>query len=178
MGIQFLSRAEYCKLAGLEIEQYSILRRREQLPTIPSPDLSEEARNNGGFEAAGALYLIVADELVERYQLSRDSAAAIAANGLHMHSRWADISASSAQVGSGKEPDIEILFAVIDWPGLDREKTSKKPLRTVAIGTLEEIADQHPRAHNIIAISLTRCAAVMRQRAAKARISLDEFWET
>jgi hypothetical protein len=46
----------------------------------------------------------------------------------------------------------------------------------VAIGTLKEIAEQHPDARDVIAISLTRCAALLRHRAAKTQIDLGDFW--
>jgi hypothetical protein len=178
MGIQVLSRADYCKLAGLEIEQYSILRRRDQLPSVPNLDMPEEVANARGFEASGALYLNIANELVERYQTSRECAASIAAYARHMFARWADISATSAQVAAGQEPARDILFALIDWPGVARDRAKNKGQQKVAVGTLKEIADQHPSARDIIAISLTRCAAQMRKRAAKARINIDEFWES
>jgi len=41
-------------------------------------------------------------------------------------------------------------------------------VQKVAVGTLKEIADQHSNVRDIIAISLTRCAALMRERAEKA----------
>jgi len=179
MGIKFLSRSDYCDLAGLSIEQYSILRRRDQLPTVPNLDLSDEVANKGGFEASGALYLIVANQLVETFEMSRESAARIAAYGRDMFDRWPEISATSAQVVAGQEPSQEILLALIDWQGAARDKAKAKnrPVQKRAVGTLREIVDEHPNARDIIAISLTRAAAVMRQRAAKARIDLTEFWE-
>jgi hypothetical protein len=177
MGIQFLSRAEYCKLADLPVEQYSILRRRDQLPSVPNLDLPAKEANKRGFEAAGALYLIIATELVDRFEISRESAARIAAYGRNAFDRWQEISATSAQVANGKEPSSEVLLALIDWPGLTKERARGRPPQKVAIGTLREIADQYADARNMIAVSLTRSAALMRQRAAKARINLDAFWE-
>ena len=177
MAIQFLSRSKYCELAGLEIEQFNVLRRRDQAPSVPNLDLSEQVANERGYEAGGALLLIVANELVERYEISRECAARIATLGRQMFARWEVISATSAQVAAGKEPVFDILLAVIDWH-VARDKAKNRPAQKVAVGTLKEIADQHANARDILAISLTRCAALMRQRAAKARINLDEFWRS
>ena len=176
MGVLFLSRSEYCSLAGLEVEQLNVLRRRDQVPSVPNLDLTEEVANERGYEAGGALLLIIANELVERYEMSRECAARVAASGRNMFDRWEEVSATSAQIAAGKEPVRDILLAVIDRRGVVRDKATNGPMQKVAIGTLKEIADQHSNVRDIIAISLTRCAALMRQRAAKARINLDEFW--
>jgi hypothetical protein len=177
MGIRFLSRTDCCALAGLDVEQYKVLRRRDQVPMVPNPDLPEEVANARGYEARSALYLIIANELAERYEISRDYAAKMAAHAICMHDRWKEISATSAQLAAGKEPTHDILFALIDWWGFGQSKTKRRDTKA-AVGTLAEIAHQHPGARDIIATSLTRCAALMRQRAAKARINLDEFWKT
>lgn len=177
MGFRFLSRADYCKLVDLPVEQYNVLRRREQVPMVPPPELPEEIANERGYEARGALYLIVANELAERYEISRDSAAAIAVHALIVHDRWEDIASSSAEIASGKEPTRDILFAVIDWPGLGRAKRSRLRRPITGVGTLAEIAAQYPNASQLLAISVTHCAALMRQRAAKARIDISEIWE-
>ena len=81
MGIRFLSRSDYCSLAGLEVEQFNVLRRRDQVPSVPNLDLTEEVANERGYEASGALLLTIANELVERYEMSRECAARIAACG-------------------------------------------------------------------------------------------------
>lgn len=144
---------------------------------VPPPELPEEIANERGYEARGALYLIIANEFAERYEISRDSAAAIAINALVVHHRWEDISSSSAEIASGKEPTRDVLFAVIDWPGLGRSKQRRLPRPKTAVGTLAEIVEQYPNASHLLAISVTRCAALMRQRATKARIDISEIWE-
>ena len=176
MGIRFLSRSEYCSLAGLEVEQLNVLRRRDQTPSVPNLDLTEEVANERGYEAGGALLLIVANELVERYEMSRDCAARVAAFGSIMFERWEEIAATSAEIAAGEEPPREILFALIDWPGVQRHGAKNRPPQKVAIGNLKEVTDRHSDARTILAVSLTRCAALMRRRATKARIDLDEFW--
>lgn len=176
MGICFLNLKDFCKLAGLEVEQYNVLRRRHQVPTVPPPELSEEALTQRGFEASGALYLIMANEFVEHYGMSRSAAATIAGFAIASYCRWNDIAATSADFADGKEPSSHILFAVVDWPAA-ASLAPKKRRPTLAIGTIKEIAEQYPNAQDVIAISVTRCAALMRERAAKARIDLTAFWE-
>ena len=149
MGIRFLSRTEYCSLAGLEVEQFNVLRRRDQAPSVPNLDLTEEVANERGYEASGAFLLIVANELVERYEMSRECAARVAACGRIMFSRWEEVAATSAEIAAGNEPAREILFAVIDWRGVARDKATNRPAQKVAVGNLKEVADQHSMtAHN------------------------------
>jgi hypothetical protein len=171
-----LGRSDFCRLAGLEIEQYNVLRRRDQLPPVPNLDQPTELADNGGYSPGGALLLIIANELADRYEMSRECAARIAAYGLHAFRRWGDVFVTSAQVAAGREPTIDILLAVINWPGVARDKAKYRMPQKVAIGTLKEIAEQHPDARDVIAISLTRCAALLRQRAAKTQIDLGDFW--
>lgn len=173
-----LSRSDFCKLVGLEVEQLNVLRRRDQLPLVPNPDLPEEVATERGYSAGMALSLIMANELAERYEMSRDCAARIAGYGLRAYQRWGDIFVTSAQVAAGKEPAFDVLFAVVDWPGVKRDRARNRPAQKIAVGTLMEIAAQFPDAREIIAISVTRCAALLRQRAAKARIELGDFWAT
>jgi hypothetical protein len=110
-------------------------------------------------------------------------------------SRWPDIARTSAQVANGEEPDEDILFIVSDIRGVAPAafkrpaQTRKKPPSIVLsealvkprgmvtdIGTLAQIAVINPKASNLIAISLTQCAALLRQRATRAKIDLSEFW--
>jgi hypothetical protein len=176
VGLLSLSRSDFCGLAGLEIEQYNVLRRRNQLPSVPNHDLPSEAANDRDYSPGSALLLIMANELAQRYEVSRECAARIAAYGLQAFPRWGDIFVTSAQVVAGKEPTIDVLLGVIDWPGVAHDKAKNRPPQKIAVGTLREIAEQHPDARDIIAISVTRCAALLRRRAAKARIDLGEFW--
>ena len=177
MGFKLVGRADYCKLIDLPVEQLNALRRRDQIPFVPPPELPEEIVKERGYEASSALYLIIANELAERYEISRDSAAAIAVKALVVRDCWEDIAATSAKETSGKEPTNDILFAVIDWPGFGRGTQKRLPRVMTAIGTLAEIAKQHPKAKHLLAISVTQCAALMRQRAAKAGIDISEIWE-
>lgn len=176
MGICYLNLTNFCKLAGLEVEAFNVLRRREQVPMVPPPELSEDALKRRGFEASGALYLIMANSLADDYGMSRSTAAAIASKAGIWYQRWEDVASTSADFAQGHEPRFHILFAVVNLPAV-ASIAPKTRQPSLAIGTIKEIAEQYPNAHDVIAVSVTRCAALMRQRAAKARIDLTEFWE-
>jgi hypothetical protein len=77
-------------------------------------------------------------------------------------------------VAAGESPTADILFGVVDWTGGPPKKRSRP---NIAVGTLPEIATQYPCAQNIIAVSATRCAALLRQRAARAKMDLGDFWD-
>ena len=89
--------------------------------------------------------------------------------------RWADISRTSLQLADGNEPEFHVLFASLDLPGV--KATKKRPDPTIVVGTMSEIAAEYPTATGMIAVSVTRCAALVRKRAARAKIDLNDFWE-
>ena len=175
MTIRMLGRSEFCKLTGLEVEQLNALRRRDQVPLVPNLDLPEEVANERGYAPFGAFALIIANELSERYGMSRDRSAEIASYSLRVHARWKQVAETSAQVAAGDEPTTDILFAAIDWPVAKPKKRGWVP--KMAIGTLKEIGAAFPNASTIIAVSATRCAALLRQRAVRAGIDIEKFWE-
>ena len=175
MGPRMMGRADFCKLAGLEVEQYNALRRRDQVPLVPNLDLPEAIANERGFYPTGALALIIANEFTSRFDMSRDRSATLAMYSLGLYARWKDIAETSAQLAAGKKAYADILFAVIDWPGAPPKKNDPPP--KIGVGTLSEIAAQYPNASSIIAVSATQCAALLRQRAARARIDLGDFWD-
>ena len=169
-----LSRDELLALVGLELEAFNSLRRRNQLPQRPPRELTPQEADARGWSPYSALALVVALEMVDRYKLSRTRAAEIAARVYVVQERWADISKTGLLLADGNDPGFHVLFASIDLPGVRVNK--RRPDPTIAVGTLSEIAAEHPLATGIIAISITRCAALMRQRAARGKIDLSEFW--
>jgi len=168
-------RAEHCALCGLEVEAYNALYRRGQVPLVPNLNLPESVRNERGYSPTSALALIIANEFVDRFDLSRDRAAELAVHSLALFGpRWGDVAKTSAAVAAGESPMADILLGVVDWTGAASKKRNRP---NVALGTLPEIADQNPSAQNIIAVSATRCAALLRQRAARAKIDLGDLWK-
>ena len=170
-----LSRAEFIVVVGLELEAFNSLRRRHQLPMVPPLHMPEAWGDALGWDPLAALALVMALQLTERYELSRTRAAEIARGAGRLDQRWPDISTTSLELADGKQPAFEILCASLDLPNV--KPTKRHPDPTFAIGTLREIAAEHPTATGIIAVSVTRCAALMRKRAARAKIDLGDFWE-
>jgi hypothetical protein len=174
MVVRMLGRAEHCALCDLEVEAYNALHRRGQVPLVPNLDLPERVRNERGYSPGTAFALIIATEFVDRFGMSRNQATSLASYSLGLHSRWKDVAKTSAAVAAGEVPTTDILFGVVDWTGATPKKRSRP---NIAVGTLPEIARQYPNAKNIIAVSATRCAALLRQRAALAKIDLGDFWD-
>jgi len=170
------SRDEFLALVGLEVEAFNSLSRRDQLPQRPPYELSEKAADARGRPTTSALALVIALELADRYDLSRNRAAEIAGPAYAVEKRWADISKTSQQLADGHEPDFHILYAALDVPGV--KPTKKQPFPTICVGTISDIAAEYRNATGIICISVTRCAALIRQRAERAKIDLSEFWES
>ena len=170
------SRDEFLSLVGLEVEAFNSLRRRDQLPQRPPYELPEEMADARGWPTPSALGLIIALELADRYDLSRKRAAEIAAPVYAVEKRWADICRTGQQLADGHEPEFHILYAALDLP--DVKPTKKQPFPTIGVGTIIDIAAEYGSATGIICISVTRCAALMRQRAKRAKIDLSEFWES
>jgi hypothetical protein len=173
MNARMLGRAQLCALCGLEVEAYNALYRRGLVPLVPNLDSPESVRNDRGYSPTGALALVIATEFVDRFGVSREEAARLAVNTLGLfRSRWEDVAKTSAEVVEGK-PTEDILLGVVDWTG---DSPNERSRHNTAVGTLPEIATQYPFAQNIIAVSATRCAALLRQRAARAKIDLGDFW--
>jgi hypothetical protein len=170
-GLQ--SRAEFLTLTGLELEAFNSLRRRGQLPQSPPLHWSEEWQDAQGWSPWAALALVMALELTKRYQLSRTRAAEIASNVNAAIRRRRDICVGVREVAEGRKPKRDILFASLDLP--DARPTKKLPDPTVAVGTFKELAARYPTAKGLIAVSATRCAALIHQRAKEAKIDIPNF---
>jgi hypothetical protein len=189
--MKMFGRAEFCLLTGMEVEAFNSLRRRDLLPLRPPREMPEETANISGYGPLPALLMIVANEAVDRHDVSRQRAARFAGMTFFVFrgwprpkdpDRWHLVADTSAEVAAGKEPSADILLAAIDWPAnepnpKDFKSSKNKTGLTVDIGTFQEIAERHPTASSIIAVSLTRCAAVLRQRAEKHGIDLGDFWQ-
>ncbi len=170
-----LDRNDFLTLVELDVEAFNSLRRRDQLPLTQPHELPKDWQDARGWSPLAALALIMALELVHRYELSRKRAAEIAGRVSVADVRWADICATSREAANGKEPAFDILYASVDLPGV--KPTNRSPDPTIAIGTAEEIAAKHPTAIGLIAVSVTQCAALMRQRAARRKIDLGKFFD-
>jgi hypothetical protein len=174
MKLVMFGRDALCKLVGLEVEGLNSLRRRGQMPSVPNLGLDEKAVNEGGYDAFSALLLILALTFTDRFEVSRNRACELAGSAAGvLDKRWTEICRSSLDLAEGRRPAAHILFAVIEGSiPKGRHKIKSIPF----CGTAAEMSAAHPDATNIIAISVSECAAEMRQRAREHQIALEEFW--
>jgi hypothetical protein len=173
-----MDRTAFLALADLEVPAFYSLRRRDQFPLRPPPELGIERDVTTGWSPISALSFIVSTALVDRYAISRDRAAQIAGQTIRVVSsskaKWPEVVAGATAINEGREPPPDILLASLDVPGI--QPTKKKPDPVIEIGTLENIARNWPNASAMIAVSITRCAADMRNRAIRHKIDLGDFW--
>jgi hypothetical protein len=157
-----LTREQLCLLAGMELEAFKTLRKLGRIPTMA--DDQKDARGYTPFEA---FMLVISDDLANGLTVSRTVACEIAMGAYKEiacnDARWQEICDTSADLVSGVSPNAEILFGRIDPLG----GKSK-----IVCGTLAEISAAHPSPVRTILTNVSRCAAVMRQRAARHKIDL------
>jgi len=188
-------RTKLLELCDITVEAFDSLRRRGQLPLMPTFDnlvLSQPGvptpDNMPEYDARGwspfmALALIIANDLVESYEVSRDLAAHIARRVYLVGQRWPEIREGSRALAQSKSPlDIElprhiVLARVTGIPGVKPTIAEGKLDPTIMIGTMEEIAAKHPKASGMIAVSITAAVAKMRKRAARAKVDLSPFFD-
>ncbi len=187
-------RTKLLELADMTVDAFDSLRRRGQLPLMPTFDnlvLSQPGvptpDNMPEYDARGwspfmALALIIANDLVESYEVSRDLAAHIARHVYLVGQRWLEIAEGSKRLAEAKSPEIEppthiVLARVTDVPGVKPTIAKGKLDPTIMIGTMEEIAAKHPKASGMIAVSITAAVAKMRKRAARAKVDLSPFFD-
>ena len=192
------NRAALLELSGMSVEAFDSLRRRGQIPWqptlnslllsqpgVPTPDDIPEY-DAQGWSPFMALALILANDLVEQYDVSRDLAAHIARHIYLVGQRWPEIRDGSKQLAelrfaidvapAYRLPAHIVLARVTDAPGQKPTRAKGKLDPTVMVGTMEEIAAKHPKASGMIAVSVTAAVAQMRKRAAGARLDLSTFF--
>lgn len=183
---QFLSPDQDSKLVGIDRTTLRSMRKRGQRPAIsrggPSFLLAEvgagvlpekgeiDAEEQRGITPTQSFLQIVANAFHDRYSVSREVAAKIASRGFMAlaNPEWSAISASSAEVVAGNKPAVEIMFGVLEGPD---------DTVTFGAGPFSELIAARPDAIGVLLISLTRCAALMRQRSEEHSIDLGDFWE-
>lgn len=187
-----IDRTAFLALADLEVPAFYSLRRRDQFPQRPPLELGIDWDLTIGWSPITALAFIVSTALVERYAVSRDRAARIAAHTTRIISsskhKWPEVVAGAIAIVEGRaNPPPDILLASLDVPGIksienldpliEQALARRLPDPVIEIGTLAEIARKWPNASAMIAVSITRCAADMRKRAIRHKIELSDFWK-
>lgn len=163
---QPLGRAQFCDLCDIDVEALNALYRRDLVPAV-----QEKAERV--YTPAAAFVLTVADEFSACFALSRDRAALMASSAYDLiGSRWKDIAATSEAMLAEKTSTGDILVGAVNVTNA----VFRRAEPTMVIGTLAEIAARYPKAVNLIVISATRCATLLRQRARRHKIDVDSLW--
>lgn len=162
-----ISREIHCALAGIDVEAFKTLQRYGRLPVLPA-----HLRPNKPFGPLDTLTLAIYNTIVEQHRVAREYAANICNEAGVLLTRWSELCDSVEQRRlAGKE---ELFFGRITLPGTLAQRGGPKP----AFGTLEEIAAQHMFAITIIAVSATRIANLISNRAVRHGVDLGHFWAT
>jgi hypothetical protein len=165
-----ISRKVHCALAGMDIEAFKTLQRYGRLPVLPA-----EFRPEKGFGPLETLVLATYNAMVEQFQeqhnrMFRAYAADICSAAAILSTRWNELRETLMQRRLAEKN--ELLFGRVTLPGTLRDGGGPRPV----LGTFEEIAAEHPAAITIIAISVSRVADLLRNRAAKHGIDIEQFW--
>jgi hypothetical protein len=160
-----LSREVHCDLAGIKVEAFKTLQRYGWLPTLP-PYL----RPAKPFAPIETLTLALYNAFSEQHRVHRLYAANICSSADILLTRWEEIRKTTANWQ--RELETEILFGRATYPGLPTDRGGAKPV----LGTLEEIATEHPGAMAIITVSVTRVSESVTSRAERRDIDFNQFW--
>jgi hypothetical protein len=163
--MRYLSRDEHCALAGIEIEAFKSLQRRQLLPGVP-----EAHKAYQGYTPLETLGLIIAEEFVTRHAMARERAANMVSGSYAIWPHWPRVALTSKQLCDGATPKAQIVFGWMDLP----KGASEEP--EPVCGTFAEIAKAYPSPIGFIGISVSRAAAVLRMRANRQHIDLEDLW--
>jgi hypothetical protein len=163
-----LSREAHCALGGIKVEAFKTLQRYGWLPVLPAYLRSEKP-----FTPIETLVLAIYNAMYEQHRIARVYAANICSRADILVTRWSELRQTAAERREAKKP--EILFGRV-MRAQKQDQGEKFPVVEPILGTLEEIANQHPTALTIIAVSVTRVAGTIRSRALNHKIDLTDFW--
>jgi hypothetical protein len=170
-----LSRKLHCALAGLQVEGFKTLQEYRRLPRVPN-----ELKADKPFGPFETFMLATYNALVEYNRVPRERAADICSAGAALFAaRWADLRETAEERRLAKKS--ELLFGRVDLAGTPKQDGGTEPV----LGTLQEIAKQisaiekiapERKAFAITAVSVTRVASQIHNRAAEHGIDIEQFW--
>jgi hypothetical protein len=161
-----ISRELHCALADMEVGAFKTLQQYGRLPMLPAALRADKPF--GPFET---FVLATFNTMVEYHRVARERAADICSAGAeNLAARWPELAETVAERRFANKD--ELLFGRVDLAGTLKQGGGPKPV----IGTFEEIAAQHATAISITAISITRVANLVRDRAAERGIDIKQFW--
>jgi hypothetical protein len=186
-----ISRELHCALAGMEVGAFKTLQQYGRLPVLPAAFKPERP-----FGPLETLVLAIYDVMAEQHRISRAYAASICSGegmGI-LAEHWNEFretgppfAAHCAREERRQAKKDDILFGRVTFPDLPSRGGGPRHV----LGTLKDIvaeldilkkkiaADfniEHTTPMSIIAISLTRVAYLVSNRAMKHEINLDHFW--
>jgi hypothetical protein len=186
-----ISRELHCALAGIEVGAFKTLQQYGRLPVLPVAFKPEKP-----FGPLETLVLAIYEAMVEEHRISRAYAASICSGegiGI-LAAHWNEFretgpyfAAARAREERRQAKKDDILFGRVKFPDLPSRGGGPRHV----LGTLKDIvaelgilkekiaADfniEHTTPMSIIAISLTRVAYVITERAMRHEINLDHFW--
>lgn len=170
-----LSRDQLCAFLEMDVEEFKSKHRRGQVPSSIRRD-DDSVR---GFTVREVLVAITAKEFVTRHEMSWGAASRIASTAFIVGHRWKDIIEGVDAISLRKNPKKDILFASVDfirWDGRSGAQVGSKQNYT-EVGTLAEIAERHPNASRVVAISMPQVVRQMQIMARQLKIDLSAFWE-
>jgi hypothetical protein len=170
--MKFLSRTELLSLTGDSVDRFDTRVRSGRLPA-PQPNVT--GRKRGKYTRLEALVMMICNHLIDDKSVAQERAVQIASYAYTISGRMSDIADTSADLESGLTPTFEIFFALV-MQGNDDQSW---PAATVAVcGTFAEIARDFANPISIDLVNVSRIAAVMRMRATRSKIDLEEFWKS
>ena len=164
--VNWYSRKTHCQLLNMKEESFKTLRHRGQIPAFKSHHPGTDAES--GFHDMQTFQMLVADEFWRHFKLSREEAADFGTNCfLVFYNKWPLICETSAALAEGK-----FIAAHIQFGRVDLDLGSK-----YVAGTMAQIATTLPWTERAILLSMSRVAAILRERAKQFDVDLSDFFE-
>jgi hypothetical protein len=165
--MNFLSRTELLKLTGDTDFSFDGKVRNLRLPQLQ--DITD--RKRGKYTTLEALIMVIANQLSEGNGINQTRAAGMASHAYFINSKMRAIAETSDLTVRGVTPSADIF---VTWMLVSEQQ--EFPRYVAACGTLAQITKKYPSPIQIDTVNVTRCAAVLRLRAAEGDIDVSDLW--
>jgi hypothetical protein len=178
-----LGRVDMLKLAAMPLGTFVAIFQRgygplgptpgpEVIMSVPRPVIPKQWQDWAdarGYTPLSALALLVAQEFIDRFGVSREFAAQAAVHLLHAAPHWQRVSEDAKAIAEGRNPGRPHVML----GAFSREGSAKF---SYAIGTARELANQFIFSQGYVAVSVSAAAGLLRKRAQDHGIELQNFW--
>lgn len=172
-----LTREQHCALAQMDIATFKDLRKRNLLPTS---DRTIDLARDRKYTPHATLMLIMAKDLFDVCNLSREAAARTARACLQLPLRWDAIARTSLAISRGEHTDDSIYCGYVEKVPrtLEPEGTPAWYAASRAVHFCETYAGlaKFGPIRRLVCVNASEIAARMRLRAEAANIDLEQFW--